>query len=55
VNRTEAKHFADAWVLDAKALLDAGRWHAAYYLVGYAVECALKVCVLTYVDKTSEA
>lgn len=52
MNRTEARQFADAWVLDAKALLDAERWHAAYYLVGYAVECGLKSCVLTYVDNT---
>jgi HEPN domain-containing protein len=52
VNRAEAKQFADAWVLEAKCLLDAGRWHAAYYLVGYAVECALKACVLAYIDNT---
>ncbi len=35
-----------------RRLLDAGRWHAAYYLTGYAVECALKACVLTYIDDT---
>jgi hypothetical protein len=52
VNRAEARQFAVAWVVDAKALLDAGRWHAAYYLVGYAVECELKACVLSYVEKT---
>jgi len=52
VNRAEARQFADARVVDAKALLDAGRWHAAYYLVGYAVECGLKACVLAYVDHT---
>ena len=28
-----------------KVLLDAGRYPAAYYLVGYAVECGLKACV----------
>jgi hypothetical protein len=52
VNRTEARQFADAWVLDAKTLLDASRWHAAYYLVGYAVECGLKACVLAHIDNT---
>jgi hypothetical protein len=31
----------------AKALLDAGRFDAAYYLAGYAIECALKACVCT--------
>ena len=30
---------------DAKALHDAGRRNAAYYLAGYEVECALKSCV----------
>lgn len=30
---------------DADALLAAGRWGAAYYLLGYSVECALKACV----------
>jgi hypothetical protein len=52
VNRTEARKFAEAWVLDAKTLLDAGRWHAAYYLVGYSVECGLKACVLAHIDNT---
>jgi len=26
-------------------LLAAGQWDAAYYLLGYCVECALKACV----------
>jgi HEPN domain-containing protein len=30
---------------EAKVLLDAGKWAGAYYLAGYAVECALKACV----------
>lgn len=33
---------------DATALLQAGRWSAAYYLAGYVVECALKSCVLRH-------
>jgi hypothetical protein len=52
VNRQEARQLADEWVADAKILLDAGRWHAAYYLAGYAVECGLKACVLAYVERT---
>ncbi|MEZ6072144.1 MAG: HEPN domain-containing protein [Pirellulales bacterium] len=39
---------------DAEALLDNGRWHAAYYLAGYAVECALKSCILRFVENTPE-
>ncbi|MHB1422186.1 MAG: hypothetical protein ACYC3I_03100 [Gemmataceae bacterium] len=38
--------------MDAKSLLDAGRWACAYYVAGYALECALKSCVLTYVEKS---
>ena len=52
MNRQEAQQLADEWVVDAKLLLDAGRWHAAYYLAGYAVECGLKACVLACIEKT---
>jgi AbiV family abortive infection protein len=30
---------------DAKALLRSKRYGAAYYLAGYAIECALKACI----------
>ncbi len=50
MNRVQAREFAEAWVIDAKVLLDAGRWHAAYYLAGYAVECGLKACVLAHIE-----
>ncbi len=43
------KQLAEEWVVDAKAMLDAGRWWCAYYVAGYAVECALKACVLKFV------
>ena len=52
MNRQEARQLADDWVVDAKLLLDSGRWHAAYYLAGYAVECGLKACVLAHVERT---
>lgn len=35
---------ADARVADAEALLRSSRWAAAYYLLGYAVECGIKAC-----------
>jgi hypothetical protein len=38
------KIVADARIDDALTLLAASRWSAAYYLLGYAVECALKAC-----------
>jgi HEPN domain-containing protein len=45
LNKTDLQRLADDRVLDAEALLTAGRWSGAYYLSGYAVECALKACI----------
>jgi HEPN domain-containing protein len=45
MNRTDLQILAETRVLDATVLLDAGRWDAAYYLLGHAVECALKACI----------
>ncbi|HVS36333.1 MAG TPA: hypothetical protein VMS17_12255 [Gemmataceae bacterium] len=39
---------------DAKALLAARRWSAAYYVAGYAVECGLKACILARVAAAPE-
>lgn len=36
---------------EAKALLDAGLYDGAYYLAGYAVECALKACIAKATQK----
>jgi HEPN domain-containing protein len=49
VNRAELQQLAEDRILDAQALLAAGRWSAAYYLSGYAVECGLKACILAHV------
>ena len=45
MNRADLQQLADDRVRDADALLNAGRWSAAYYISGYAVECALKACI----------
>jgi HEPN domain-containing protein len=37
---------------EAGALLAAGLWDGAYYLAGYAVECALKACIMAHVERT---
>ena len=37
---------------DTEALLAAGRWTAAYYLIGYAVECGLKACLLKHLGES---
>lgn len=45
MNRTDLQLLADVRVTDAQALFQAKRWAAAYYLLGYAVECAIKACI----------
>jgi len=52
MNRIELQQLAVDRLLDAKTLLDAGRWSGAYYLAGYAIECALKSCILHCVQRT---
>ena len=46
MNRADLQKMAEERIKDAKALLDGGRWEFAYYTAGYAVECALKSCLL---------
>ncbi len=45
MNRAELQRLAEERISDAKVLLVARHWSAAYYLAGYAVECALKACI----------
>jgi HEPN domain-containing protein len=45
VNRADLQRLAKERITDAKVLLAAHRWSAAYYLAGYGVECALKACI----------
>lgn len=52
MNRATLQQLSMERVADAQALLAASRWSAAYYLAGYAVECALKSCVLAYIEQT---
>jgi HEPN domain-containing protein len=42
VTSADLERLADLRAAEAQTLLDAGRWEGAYYLAGYAVECALK-------------
>ncbi len=52
VNRADLQPLSDERIEDATALLAASGWSGAYYLAGYALECALKSCVLAYVERT---
>jgi HEPN domain-containing protein len=45
MNRTDLQILAEDRLKDAEVLLAKGRFAAAYYLAGYAVECGLKACI----------
>ena len=44
-NRSDFQEIAVLRLRESRALLDAGFPDGAYYLAGYAVECALKACI----------
>ena len=45
MNRADFQEISETRLQEAKVLLDAGFPDGAYYLAGYAVECALKACI----------
>jgi HEPN domain-containing protein len=45
VDRRDLQALSKARLIEAKALLKLGLNDGAYYLAGYAVECALKACI----------
>ena len=45
MNRRDFQALATLRVKEAKVLLDNQCFEGAYYLVGYAIECALKACI----------
>jgi len=45
VDRKDLQALSRIRAKEAKALLDAGLHDGAFYLAGYAVECALKACI----------
>jgi HEPN domain-containing protein len=45
MNRTDFQRLARLRVKEAKTLLDNQCYEGAYYLLGYAVECAFKACI----------
>lgn len=54
MTRAELQRLARDRLRDAKALLAARRWSGAYYLSGYAVECALKACIIVHLMKSDK-
>jgi len=45
MNRFDLQRLAEMRSREAKLLLDANCFEGAFYLAGYAVECALKACI----------
>ena len=45
MNRNDFQEITEVRLRESKALLAAGFPEGAYYLAGYAVECALKACI----------
>ncbi len=45
MTKADLQQLAEERIIDAKVLLDAGRWGCAFYVAGYAVECGLKACI----------
>lgn len=52
VTKADFQELAEERLVEAKALLDLGKWNGAYYLAGYAVELALKACVIKMLMET---
>lgn len=50
--RAEFQALAEQRLVEPKALLDVGSWDGAYYLAGYAVELALKACIIKMLMET---
>ena len=49
MNKSDFQRLAVLRVREGEILLDAGYYSGAYYLLEYAVECALKACILNQI------
>jgi HEPN domain-containing protein len=45
MNRQDFRDLTQIRLAEAQVLLDNGKYDGAYYLCGYAIECALKACI----------
>ena len=45
MNRAELQNLAELRIKEAHILLTAASYPGAFYLAGYAIECALKSCI----------
>jgi len=44
MNRADLQHLAELRLKEARVLLNANCFEGAYYVAGYAIECAIKAC-----------
>jgi HEPN domain-containing protein len=51
MNRADLQKLSNIRIREAKVLFAAGEFSGAYYLAGYAVECALKACIAKSVQR----
>jgi HEPN domain-containing protein len=51
MNRVDLQRLSNMRIREAKILFAAGEYSGAYYLAGYAVECALKACIAKGVQR----
>ena len=51
MNRTDLQRLSRLKVREAKVLLDHGYFSGGYYILGYAVECALKACIAKQIKR----
>ncbi|MCI0438032.1 MAG: HEPN domain-containing protein [Chloroflexi bacterium] len=51
MNRSDLQRLSQLRVREARVLLDNGFYAGAYYLLGYAVECAIKACIAKQVRR----
>jgi len=51
LNRIDLQKTSQLRRSDARTLLSAKRYAGAYYLIGYAVECALKSCIAKQIKR----
>jgi HEPN domain-containing protein len=45
MNKSDLEALVDVRLKEAKFLLDNKSYEGAYYLIGYALECAIKACI----------
>jgi len=51
MNKAELESLANLRISEAQALFAAKHFHGAYYLAGYAIECALKACIAKNINQ----